>query len=168
MLKNRHYFANKGPSSQSYGFSSSHVWMWELTIKKDEHWRIDAFKLLCLKHNRLLRAPWTARRSNQSILKEIIPEYSLEVLMLRLKLQFFGHLMWRPDSLEKILILDKIEGRRRRDDSEGDGWVASPAQWTCIWVSSGSQWWTGKPGVLQSMGTKCQTRLSDWTDLNLF
>ena len=111
---------------KSYGFSSSHVWMWELTIKKDEHWRIDAFKLLCLKHNRLLRAPWTARRSNQSILKEINPEYSLEGLMLKLKLQYFGHLMWRPDSLEKSLMLGKIEGRRRGDDRGQDCWMASP------------------------------------------
>ena len=106
--------ANKGPSSQSYGFSGSHVetecesW----TIKKAEHWRIDAFELWCWR--RLLRVPWTARRLNQSILKEINPAYSLEGLMLKLKLQYFGHLMWRADSLEKTLMLGKIEGRRRR------------------------------------------------------
>ena len=82
------------------------------TIKKSEHQRIDAFELWCWK--RLLRVPWTARRSNQSILKEIIPEYSLEGLMLKLKLQYFGHLMRRTDSLEKTLMLGKIEGRRRR------------------------------------------------------
>ena len=82
------------------------------TIKKAEHWRIDAFELWCWK--RLLRVPWTAKRSNQSILKEISPEYSLEGLMLKLKLQNFGHLMWRTDSPEKILMLGKIEGRRRR------------------------------------------------------
>ena len=82
------------------------------TIKKAEHQRIDAFKLQCWR--RLLRVPWTARRSNQSILKEISPEYSLEGLMLKLKLQYFGHLMWRTDSLEKTLILREIEGRRRR------------------------------------------------------
>ena len=82
------------------------------TIKKAEHWRIDAFELWCWR--RLLRVPWTPRRSNQSILKEISPEYSLEGLMLKLKLQSFGHLMWRTDSLEKTLILGKIEGRRRR------------------------------------------------------
>ena len=82
------------------------------TIKKAEHWRIDAFELWCW--IRLLRVPWTARRSNQSILKEISPEYSLEELMLNLKLQSFGHLMWRADSFEKTLILGKIEGRRRR------------------------------------------------------
>ena len=82
--KQRHYFANKGLSSQSYGFSSSHVW----TIKKSEHQRIDAFKLWCWR--RLLRVPWTERRSNQSILNEISPEYSLEGLMVKLKLQYFG------------------------------------------------------------------------------
>ena len=82
------------------------------TIKKAEHWRIDAFELWCWR--RLSRVSWTARRSNQSILKEISPEYSLEGLMLKLKLQYFGHLMWRADSLEKTLMLGKIEGRRRR------------------------------------------------------
>ena len=82
------------------------------TVKKAEHWRIDAFELWCW--SRLLRVPWTARRSNQSILTEISPEYSLEGLMLKLKLQYFGHLMWRADSFEKMLMLGKIEGGRRR------------------------------------------------------
>ena len=109
--KQRHYFANKGPSSQSYGFSSSHVWMWELDYKA-EHQRTDVFELWCWR--RFLRVPWTARRSNQSILKEISPEYSLEGLMLKLKLQYFGHLLQRTESLEKILMLGKIEGGRRR------------------------------------------------------
>ena len=110
--KQRHHFAHKGLSSQSYGFSSSHVWSW--TIKKAEHQRNHAFELWCWR--RLLRVPWrlSARRSNQSILKEINPEYSLEGLMLKLKFQYFGHLMWRIDSLEKTLMLGKIEGRRRR------------------------------------------------------
>ena len=82
------------------------------TIKKAEHWRTDDFELYCWR--RLLKAPWTARRSNQSILKEINPEYSLERLMVKLKLQYFGYLMWRANSLGKILMLGKIEGRRRR------------------------------------------------------
>ena len=82
------------------------------TIKKSEYQRIDAFELWCWR--RLLRVPWTAKRSNQSILKEIHPEYSLEGLMLKLKLQYFGHLIWRANSLEKTLMLGKIEGRRRR------------------------------------------------------
>ena len=110
--KQRHYFINKGLSSQSYGFSSSHVWNGELDYKNAEHQRIDAFELWCWR--RLLRVPWTSRRSNQSILKEISPECSLEELMLKLKLQYFDHLMQRTDSLEKTLMLGGIEGRRRR------------------------------------------------------
>ena len=109
--KQRHYFANKGPSSQSYGFSSSHVRIDSWTIKKAEHQRINAFELWWW---RLSRAPWTIRKSNQSILKEISPEYSLEGLMLKLRLQYFGYLMQRTDSLEKTLMLGKIEGGRRR------------------------------------------------------
>ena len=89
--KQRHHFADKGPYSQSYGFSHSHVQMWDWTIKKSEHWRIDTFQLWCWR--RLLRVLWSARRSNQSILKEISPEYSLERLMLKLKLQYFAHLI---------------------------------------------------------------------------
>ena len=109
--KQRHYFANKGPSSQSYGFSIVMYGCESWTRKKTEHQRIDAFELWCWR--RLLRVPWTARRSNQSILKEINPEYSLEGLMLKLKLQSFGQLMQRTDSFEKTLMLGKIEGRRR-------------------------------------------------------
>ena len=97
--KQRHYFANKGPSNQRYGFSNSHIGCESWTIKKAEHQRTDAFELWCWR--RLLRVPWTARRSNQSILKEINPEYSLEGLMLRLKLQYFGHLMRRSNSFRK-------------------------------------------------------------------
>ena len=108
ILKSRDYFANKGPSSQGYGFSSSHVW----TVKKVEHQRIDAFELWCWR--RLLRVPWTARRSNQCILKEINPGISLEGMMLKLKLQYFGHLLRRVDSLEKTLMLGGIGGRKRR------------------------------------------------------
>ena len=110
--KQRHYFANKGLSSQGYGFSSSHVGCESETIKKAERRRIDAFELWCWR--RLLRVPWTARRSNQSILKEISSGCSLEGLVLKLKLQYFGHLMERADSFETTLMLGKIEGRRRR------------------------------------------------------
>ena len=111
--KHRHHFADKGLSSQSYGFSSTHVWMWELDCKESWARRTDAFELWCWK--RLLRITWIARRSNQSILKGISPEYSLEGLMLKLKCQYFGHLMRRTDSLEKTLMLGKIEGRGRRE-----------------------------------------------------
>ena len=120
------------------------------TIKKAECRRIDAFELWFWR--RLSRVSWTARRSNQSILKEISPEYSLEGLMLKLNLQYLGHLVWRVNSLEKTLILGKTEGRRRRDDKGWDGWMASPTGWTWVWANSGSWWWTGRPGVLQSMG----------------
>ena len=109
--KQRHCFARKGSSSQSYGFSSSHVWMLELDHKEGWQCRIDAFELYCWR--RLLRLPWTSRRANQLILKEISPEYSLEGLMLKLKLQYFGHRI-RADSLVKTPILGKIEGKKRR------------------------------------------------------
>ena len=136
------------------------------TVKKAECWRIDAFELWCWR--RLLRVPWTARRSNQSILREISPACSLEGLMLKLKLQYFGHLMRRADSFEETLMLGKIEGRRRRDENEAggwDGWMASPTQWTWIWVDSGSWLWTGRPGVLQFVGL--QRVRYDWvTELN--
>ena len=124
--------------------------MWELTIKKAEHQRIDAFELWYWR--RLLRIPWIARRSNQSILKEISPGCSLVGLMLKLKLQYFGHLMRRAHSLEKTLMLGKIEGRRRRGDRGWDGCIASLTQWTWVWVDSGNWWWTGRPSMLQFMG----------------
>ena len=108
----RHYFAKKDWSSQSYVFPVVMYGCESWTKKKAEHQRIDAFELWCWR--RLLRVPWTARRSNQSIIKEISPEYSLEALMVKLKLQDFGHLMGRTDSLEKTLMLGEIEGRKRR------------------------------------------------------
>ena len=150
--KQRHYFVNKGPSSQSYGFSSSHVWMWELDYKESWVPKLDAFELWCWR--RFLGVPWTARRSNQSILKEISPEYSLEGLMLKLKFQYFGHLLQRTDSLEKTLMLGMIKAGGEGDDRGWDGWMASPTPWTWVWVSSGSWWWTGRPAVLQSMGSQ--------------
>ena len=133
------------------------------TVKKAEHRRIDAFELWCWR--RLLRVPWTARRSNQSILKEISPGISLEGMMLKLKLQYFGHLMRRVDSLEKTLMLGGIRGRRRRGDRGWDGWMASPTWWTLVWANSRRWWWTGRPGVLRFMGL--QTVGHDWvTELN--
>ena len=117
------------------------------TVKKAECQRIDAFELWCWR--RLLRALWTASRSNQSVLKEINPQYSSEGLMLKLKLQYFGHLMQRTDSFEKTLKL-----RNRTDDRGWDGWMASLTQWTWVWASSRSWWWTGKPGMLQFMGSQ--------------
>ena len=132
------------------------------TIKKAECWRIDAFELWGW---RLLRVPWTARRSNYSILKEISPEYSLEGLMLKLKLQDFGNLMRRTGSFENILMLKRLKAGGERDNREWDGWMASPTQWTWVWVNSRSWWWTRRPGVLQFMGL--QRLRQDWvTELN--
>ena len=128
------------------------------TIKNDERQRTDACKLCCWR--RLLRVPWTARRTNQSILKEMNPEYSLEGPMLKLKLQYFGHLMQRTDTLENTLMLGKIKGRRGGNDRGWDGWMASLTRWTWIWANSGRWWRTGKPGMLQSMGL--QRVRHDW------
>ena len=133
------------------------------TVKKADCRRIDAFELWCWR--RLFRFPWTARRSNQSILKEISPGCSLEGLMLRLKLQYFGHLMRRVDSSENTLMLGGIEGRKRRNDRGWDDWMASLTPCTWVWVNSGSWWWTGRPGMLRFMGS---LRVGhNWTELNL-
>ena len=149
--KQRHHFAKKGSYSQSYGFSSSHMWMWELDYKEGwapKNWcfwilvRI-VMLLNCL---RLLRASWTARRSNQSILKEISPEYSLEGLML--KLQYCGLLMQRADSLEKIWCWERLRAGEEAGNRGWDGWMVSPTQLTWVWANSRRKWRTEKPGVL--------------------
>ena len=133
------------------------------TVKKAEHRRIDAFELWCWR--RLLRVPWTLRRSNQSILKEISPGISLEEMMLKLKLQSFGHLMRRVDSLEKTLMLGGIGGRRRRGPQRMRWLYASLTRWTWVWVNPGSWWWTGRPGMLRFMGS--QRVGHDWvTEVN--
>ena len=133
------------------------------TVKKAECRGIDAFELWCWRS--LLKVPWTARRSNQSILKEISPGISLEGMMLKLKLQYFGHLMWRADSLENTLMLGGIEGRRVRGQQRMRWLMASPTWRTWVWVNSGSWWWTGRPGVLRFMGS--QRVGHDWaTELN--
>ena len=135
------------------------------TAKKAEHRRIDAFELWCWR--RLLTVSWTAMGSNQSVLKEIRPEYSLEALMLKLKLQYFGHLMQRAYSFESPWCWERLRAGGEGDNRGWDGWMASPTQWTWVWVNSGSWWWTGRPGVLrfmalQRVGHDWVTKLTDF------
>ena len=141
-----------------YGYES-----W--TVKKAECWRIDAFELWCWR--RLLRIPWTARRSNQSILKEISPKCSLEglMLMLKLKLQFLATWCEEMIHLKRPWCWERLKAGGEGDDRGRDGWMASPTQWTWVWVNSGSWWWTGWPGMPRSMGS--QKVGHDWvTELN--
>ena len=165
--KQRHYFANKGPSSQSYGFSSSHVWMWELGYK--ESWAPKNWCFWTAVLEKTLESPLDCKEINQSILKEISPGCSLEGLMLKLKLQYFGHLMRRDDSFAKTLMLGKIEGRRRR------GWqrmrwldgITDPVDMGLSklqeLVIDWEAWRAADHGV-----TKNWTWLSDWTELKIF
>ena len=137
--------------------------MWELNYK--ENWVLNNWSFWTVVLEKTFESPWTARRSNQSILKEVSPEYSLEGLMLKLKLQYFGHLMGRTDSFEKTLMLGEIEGGEGNDRG-WDGCMASVTQWTWVWISSGNRWWTGKPGVLRSMVS--QRVGHDWgTEMNV-
>ena len=161
ILKSRD-ITDKGPSSKHYGFSSSRVWMRELDHKEDWALKIDAFELWCWK--KLLRVPWTASRSNQSILNEISPEYSLKWLMLKLKLpNIRSHLMWRANSLGKTLMLGKSKGRtsRGRQSSRWSDGITNSMDMSLskLWETEKDRR-TGKPGVLQSMG--CQRAGHEW------
>ena len=156
--KQRHYFVNKSPSSQGYGFSSGHVWMWELDC--EESWTPKNWCFWTVVLEKTLESPLDG---HWSILKEISPEYSLEGLML--KLQYFSHLMWRTDSFEKTLMLGKIEGGRRRGWQRMRWLDGITDSMDMSLVNSGSWWWTGRPGVLRFMGS--QRVGHDWaTELN--
>ena len=158
--KQRHYFANKALSSQGYGLSNSHVWIWELDYK--ESWVPKNWYLWTVVLEKTLESPLDC--------KEIQPVHPngdqswvfIGKTDVGAETPIFGHLMRRTDSLEKTLMLGKIEGRRRREDRGWDGWMASLTQWTWVWVNSGSWWWTGKPGVLHSMWSKTQTGLNNF------
>ena len=138
--------------------------MWELDYKESWVLKNWCFWLggVC---RRLLRVHWTARRSNQSILREISPEYSLKGLMLKLKLQSFGHLTRRTDAFERPWCWERLKARKEGDNKGWDALIASPTKWTWVWISSGSWRWTGRPGVLKSMGS--QRVRHDWaTEMN--
>ena len=135
------------------------------TIMKAEHQRIDAFELCCWR--RLLRVPWTARRSNQSILKEISPGCSLEGLILKLKLQYFGTWCRELTHLKRPWCWERLKAGGESDDRGLDWWMASLTQWTRVWENSRSWWWTGRPSVLQSMVSQ-RVRLEWMPELNWF
>ena len=139
----------------------------ELTIKQAESRRIDAFELWCWRRH--LRVPWTARRSNQSILKEISPEYSLEEPMLKLKRQYLATWCKELTHWKRAWCWEKLKVGGDGDDRGWDGWMASPTQWAWVWANSGSWWWTGRPGVLQSMGSQrvkhAWAELTEWNQM---
>ena len=145
--KQRHCFANKGLSSQSYGFFSSHIWVWGWTIKKAEHWRIDAFELWCWR--RLLRVPWTAKRSNPSVLSVHWKDWCWSWNYNTLATWWEELTHWK-----RPWCWGRLKAGGEGDDRGWGGLMASSARWTWVWASFRSWWWTGKPCLLQSMGSQ--------------
>ena len=162
--KQRHYLSDQGPS-QSYAFSSGHVWMWELNYK--ESWALKNWRFWTVVLEKTPESPLDSKESQPVHPKGNQSWILIGGLMLNLKLQYSGHLMQRTDSLEKTLMMGKIEGGRRRDNRGWDGWMASLTRWTWVWVNSRNWWWTSRPGMLHSMGL--QRVGNDWvTELNVY
>ena len=166
--RQRHYFANKGPSSQSYGFSSDYVWMWELDY--EEGWAPKNWCFWTVVLEKTLESPLDCKEIQQIHSKGDQSWVSLEGMMLKLKVQYFGHFMRRVDSLEKTLMLKGLGAGGEGDNRGWDGWMASPTRWTRVWENSRSWWWTGRPGVLQFLGSQrighnWATELN-WSELN--
>ena len=151
------------PKCQDYGFSSGHVWMWELDYEESLVQKNWCFWTVILE--KTLESPLDCKEIQPVHPQGISPEYSLEGLMLKLKLQYFGYLIRRADSLKRPWCWEWLRARGEGDDKGWDGWMASLSRWTWVWVNSGSWWWTGRPGVLQFMGL--QRVGHDWaTELN--
>ena len=163
ILKSRHYFTNKALSSQSYGFSSSYVWMWEL--HSIERWLPNNWCFWTMVLKKTLESLLDCKEINQSILKEISPEYSLEGLMLKLKPQYFGTWCEELTHWKILWCWERLKAGGEGEDRGWDGWMALPMWWTWVWIGYGSWWWTGKPGMLQSIGS--QRIRHNWvTELN--
>ena len=157
--KQRHYFVKKSPSSQGYGFSSSHVWMLELDYK--ESWALKNWFLWTVVLEKTLESPFDCKDIQPVHPNEISPGCSLTGLMLKLKLQYFGHLMQRADSFKRPWCWQRLRVGGEGDDRGWDDWMTSSTQWTWVWAISRRWWRTGKPGLLQSMGLQNWTQMSN-------
>ena len=163
LIKNqRHHFANKGLSSQGCGFSSGHVWMWELDYK--ENWCPKNWCFWTVVLEKTLESPLVCKEIQPVILKEISPGCSLEGLMLKWNSNTLATWCRKLTYLKRPWCWEKLRAREEGDDRGWNGWMASPTQWTWVWVDSGSWWWTGRPGMLRFMGL--QKIRHDWTELN--
>ena len=164
--KQRRYFTNTGPCSQSYGFSSSHVWLWELDYK--ESWAPKNWCFWTVVLEKTLESPLDCKE-----IQPVHPEGNQSWIFIgRTDTEAETPILWPPDAKNWLIWKHPDAGNDWRREEKGDrgwdGWMASPTQWTWVWVISGSWWWTGKPGVLQSMGSQSQTQLNNWTELNWY